>query len=121
MRMIPNEKYLGFPCSYVGTGCAYEDITKKDFSPMLPEGLREDGYLTLEGENKFLRMFLPIEKKVYFRRSERITLKEFLSTNEKKCAVCVYGHFVYVDGKDYYSFFDNDFDKVVCVWYIREN
>lgn len=43
MRYEPDAKYNGMPCSYVGTGCTYEDITKKDFDSLLPPGLRNDG------------------------------------------------------------------------------
>lgn len=120
MRCTPESKYLGMPCSYVGTGCAYEDITGKPFSPELPEDLRDDGYLTLEGENKFLRQFLKVKKKIYFRRTERMPLREFLYANTEKCCVCVYGHFIYVDGKNYWSFFENENDPVVCVWILKE-
>ena len=120
VRKIPNDKYLLYPCSYVGTGCAYEDIKHKPFQPDLPSGLREDGYLSLDGENCFLRQFLKVRKKVYFRRSERIPLREFLQSNTEKCAICVLGHFLYASGKDYWSFFDNDDDPVVCVWYLKE-
>ena len=119
MRIEPNPKYHGMPCSYVGTGCAYEDIWKEPFCPPLPEGLRNDGYLTLDGANKFLRAHLKVRKKVYFRRNERIPLREFLENNTEQCCVCVYGHFVYVNGRDYWSFFENEDDPVVCVWYLR--
>lgn len=120
MRFTPDEKFLEFPCSYVGTGCAYEDIYEMPFEPDLPEGLREDGYLSLDSEDKFLRKFLPVRKKQYFRRKERIPLREFLAANTEKCAVCVYGHFIYVSGHNYWSYFDNEDDMVVCVWYLKE-
>ena len=70
-------------------------------------------------ENKFIRSFLKIKKKQYFKRTERVSLKEFLEKNTERCCVCVYGHFIYVDGNDYWSFFDNDNDKIVCIWYIE--
>ena len=65
-RITPADKYRGLPCSYVGTGCAYEAVTGKEFSPDLPMGLRDDGWLTLENENKFIRQHLPIRKKQYY-------------------------------------------------------
>ena len=120
MRIEPSIKYQGMPCSYVGTGCAYEDITGKEFSAAFPDTLRDDGYLTLDGKNKFLRQFLKVRRKVYYKRSERIPLRDFLVMNTKKCCVCVYGHFVYVNGKDYWSFFGNENDPVVCVWYLKD-
>lgn len=120
MRYEPDAKYNGMPCSYVGAGCAYEDVTKKDFDLPLPPGLRNDGWLTLNNMNKFIRGLLPIRKKVYFKRGERPKLKDFLKDNEERCGVCVYGHFIYVNGHDYWSFFNNDENRVVCIWYIKD-
>ncbi len=121
MRITPNQKYAGLPCSYVGTGCAYEDIYKKPFIPNLPEGLKDDGYLTLDLANKFIRKYLKVRKKQYFKRTERFTLREFLEKNTEKCGICVYGHFIYANESDYWSFYDNMDDKVVCIWYLKEN
>ena len=119
MRIEPNAKYNGIPCSYVGTGCAYENITGQVFNVPLPGELHDDGYLSLDDANRFIRKYLSVQKKVYYKRSERFTLREFLKSNEAKCCVCVYGHFIYVNGKDYWSFFDNEDDKVVCIWFLR--
>lgn len=119
MRITPPDKYNSLPCSYVGVGCAYEDILNKEFTEPLPPGLKTDGWLTLEDMNRYVRHYLPIRKKIYFKRSERITLHEFLAANTAKACVCVCGHFIYANKQDYWSFFDNNFDKVVCVWYIR--
>lgn len=47
-------------------------------------------------------------------------LLQFLSENTNRAAVCVLGHFIYVNGEDYWSFFNNENDPVVCVWYIKE-
>jgi len=120
MRKDPSQKYRGLPCSYVGTGTAYEEIYGKEFVMPLPQGLREDGWLTLENINRFFRSVIPVRKKQYFRRNERPVLRDFLAENTEKCGVCVYGHFIYVDGKDYWSFFDNEEDPVVCVWFVKE-
>lgn len=120
MRIEPESKYMGFPCSYVATGCAYEDMTGGVFRPDLPEGLKDDGYLTLDGANTFIRKFLRVRKKSYYTKAKRVTLREFLETNTEKCCVCVYGHFLYANGKDYWSFFENEDDKVVCVWYLKD-
>ena len=120
MRIVPKEKFYGYPCSYVGVGCAYEDIYKKPFDEDLSEDARNDGYLTLDGANKYLRKYIPVRKKDYYKRNERMLLCDFLQDNTEKCLVCVLGHFVYVCGQDYYSFFRNENDPVVCVWYIKE-
>lgn len=75
MRYEPDAKYNGMPCSYVGAGCAYEDVTKKDFDLPLPPGLRNDGWLTLDNMNRFIRGLLPIRKKVYFKRGGTAKIK----------------------------------------------
>ena len=47
----------------------------------------------------------------------RKTLKEFHLEN---AIVCCYGHFIYLNGDNYYSFFDNENDKVVAVWELKD-
>ena len=66
MRIEPNAKYQGMPCSYAGTGCAYENIWGEPFRYPVPENLRDDGYLSLDSANKFIRAHLMVRKKVYF-------------------------------------------------------
>lgn len=118
MRITPSNKYKGLPCCYVGTGCAYEDITNERFKAKLPEGLGKSGWATLQILNSFVRDNLPVEKKVYYKRADRFKLRDFLKQNTKKAGVCVLGHFIYVNGDKYWSFFNNLDDEVVCVWYI---
>lgn len=118
MRYRPSDKYRGLPCSYVGTGCAYEDITGMVFQEPLPPGLKEDGWLTIDNMNRFIRSLLPVKKKTYFKRGERMKLCDFLATNIERCGVCVYGHFIYVRGHDYWSFFNNENDDIVCIWFL---
>lgn len=121
MRIEPLRKFYCFPCSYVGVGCAYEDIYKEDFKALLPEELKSSGYLSLDDANRFIRKHLKVRKKVYYRRKDRFTLKEFLENNSERCCICVLGHFIYVNGKDYWSYYDNDDDPVVCIWYLTQN
>lgn len=121
MRIEPKYIYDGLPCSYVATGCAYEEHYGRTFMAPLPDGLRNGGYLSLEGANRFIRKYLPVRKRVSFRRSERPLLKDFLRTNHERACVCLYGHFVYISGGDYWSYFENENDPVVCVWYLKEN
>ena len=95
-RIIPFSRFSGLPCSYVGVACAYEDIYGKEFDAELPPDLRDDGYLSLDAANRFIRQHLPVKKKQYFKRSERMSLSEFLETDHGRCCVCVYGHFIYL-------------------------
>lgn len=119
MRIKPKEKYRGWPCCYVGTGCAFEDIYNDKFRAKLPPGLKKDGWATMDILNRYVRDNLPVKKKVYFKRSERFKLREFLETNTERAGVCVLGHFIYVNGKDYWSFFSNLNDDVVAIWYLE--
>lgn len=118
MRKTPNRRYNGQPCSYVATGCAYEDMTGAKFKAPLPENLGADGWATMKQLNAYVREHLPVKRKVYYKRSERFKLREFLETNTESTVVCVLGHFIYVKGHDYWSFFSNLNDDVVCIWYL---
>ena len=122
MRITPDSKYIDMPCAHVAIGTAYE---RRFFRKPLPwQALmsisRADGYCTLRDADSAIRRLLPVRKKVYFKRNERMPLSKFLSANEAHCIVCVLGHYVYAEGGTYYSFFDNDDDPVVCAWYIEE-
>lgn len=118
MRHTPSQHFWGKPCSYVGVGCAFENICHQYFHEPFPEGLRKDGYLSLNNCDKYIRKYLSVVKKQYLKKPERMTLKDFLSENTEKCLVCVQGHFLYVSGEDYWSYFKNEFDPVICIWYL---
>lgn len=118
MRITPNSKYLDQPCSFVGTGCAYEDITGKNFIAPLPEGLSDTGRATLQQLNTYVRRYLKVKRKVYYKRAERFTLREFLSKNTDRAVIVVLGHAIYVNGENYWSFFKNENDNVVCIWFL---
>lgn len=118
MRHIPNKKYKGLPCSYVSTGCAYENLTGETFKAKLPVGLKGD-WATLKLLNEYVRQHLTVKKKVYYKQSERFKLREFLADNKENAVVCVLGHSIYVKGNEYWSFFDNHNDDVVCIWFLK--
>lgn len=119
VRKEPDKKYLGQPCSVTCVGTAYDHIHTWPFTIIKPEGMRYDGYLRLRDMNQFAREYLPIAKRMDFKKNERPRLKEFLQTNETRCCICVLGHYLYADAQTYWSFFDNDDDKVIAVWYLR--
>lgn len=117
-RISPKDFYLDLPCSVVSIGCALEtlrgsfDYDKiKAFSE---QASANDNYATLRSVNEQVRKFFNVKKYTYYTRAERKTLKECCSG--KTAIVCVYGHFVFVNGDSYYSYFDNANDKVVAVW-----
>ena len=117
-RITPKEIYNGLPCSLVSVGCAVGEKDGKLIEKS--KGLKEDGYLTLDNMNRYIRSMLPIQKKEYFKRGERPLLKDFLEGNTRKAVVCLLGHYIYVEGEQYWSFFKNEMDPVVCVWWIKE-
>lgn len=126
-KITPNEIYEGLPCSVVAVGTALGITDKKELNIIMSDAnYRNDGYMTLNDMNRFIRSKLRIQKREYFKKNERNVLFGFLhgdtfEGNQRKAIICVLGHYIYVDKLDYYSFFNNEYDKVVCVWWIKEN
>lgn len=118
MRHLPEKFLYDMPCSIVAITSAKKDLNINT-ETILPNNLKENGYLDLNSMNKLIRTNLPVKKKQYFKRTERILLENFLEDNTEKCIVCVYGHYIYVNGEDYWSFFPNEKDKIVCLWYLK--
>lgn len=120
MRKTPPKVYNGIPCSIVSVGCALGENNKSVIQKAKGLELKNNGYLTLKDMNKYIRSCISIQKYEYYKRTERFTLKELLNNNTKKAIVCLLGHYVYIDSKDYYSFFKNEEDNVVAIWWIKE-
>ena len=123
-RIKPKDFYLDLPCSVVSIGCASEtlhgsfDYGKiKVFSEIASAN---DNYATLRSVNGEIRKLFNVRKYVYFKRTDRVTLKEMCERLKTKdgfnAIVCVLGHFLYVHNNTYYSFFNNEDDKVVAMW-----
>lgn len=131
-RITPDNCLVGTPCSVTAMACAnaynaedrhrmekrYTDIDKY-YSDELN---LDDGYLSLDGFNRMVRKFFPVKKKLYFKRNERPTLRNYLTTLEDDAFICVKGHYIYADAfcDGYWSFFDNATDPVICVWLLGE-
>ena len=115
-RINPSDVYLDVPCSAVAVGTAMGNEDKDTI--LYPDGLHDDGYLSLAGMNRFLRQNLAVTRKIDYRRGERPTLIEFLRTNDRRAVICVAGHFLYADKNVYYSFLKNGRDPVITVWYL---
>ena len=111
-RRHPDPIFTGIPCSMVAVGTATGAMPPK------PSGLRQNGYLSLDCMNRYVREHLSIRRKVQFRKAERPTLKEFLESNNEKCVICVLGHYIFADHNTYWSFLRNAQDRVVAVWYL---
>lgn len=120
-RIIPLSIYEGLPCSAVAVGCALNVARKSDLKPLISNDLKPDGYLSLDGMNKLIRANLSVYKRENYKRGERPVLRDFAHAHiGKKAVICVAGHYIYFDGRDYHSFFWNGKDQVVSVWYIGE-
>ncbi len=118
-RITPDDIYRGLPCSTVALGCALGYTEREDVAGLRSAGLTEDGYLSLRGMNALVRARTRVRKVVSFKRGERPALRDFAHENiGHRAIICLLGHFVYFDGRDYHSFFKNGSDPVVQVWYL---
>ena len=133
---IPNQVYSGFPCITVGIGCAFDSfydaktlIESCENDGLLPGtdfyngiGSKGDkgGYCSLKDANTIVRKGFDIKKAATYRRGERPTLSEFAKQfPNEKALICVAGHFIYYHNGEYDSFFNNENDPVIKVWFIR--
>lgn len=127
-RITPNDIYQGLPCSVVAVGSAlgitdkaivngiYGDAMSGSYGPRL----KSDGYLSLNGLNGLIRAHLQVKKREDFKRGERPALRDFAHSHlGQRAVICVLGHYLYFDGRDYHSFLWNGGDPVVAVWYLE--
>jgi hypothetical protein len=105
-QIIPNDELQGLPCSNVAVSCALGET-------IIYKTSHNDGWMTLKDNNKFVREYLNVRRYRYFKRGERPLLKDLTLD---KAIVCVYGHLIYLEGSNYWSFFDNESDEVVAYW-----
>lgn len=117
-RILPDEIFRGAPCSTVAVGCALHVTNRNALRSLVSKELHDDGYLSLAGMNRLVRANLSVVRRVDYRRGQRPTLRDFCHKYVGRAIVCVEGHFLYVEGGNYYSFFFNGSDRVVCVWFI---
>lgn len=115
-RIIPDNIYKEKPCSVVAVGCALGIASESALSALKSPLLHKDGYLSLDGMNRLIRANLTVIRRTNFRRGARPCLRDFCHEFSGRAVVCVAGHFVFVKGGDYYSFFWNDDDEVIAVW-----
>lgn len=126
-RITPDAIYEGLPCSVVAVGTAMQVTDSSAVYALLQSALNgsygaklhEDGYLSLNGLNGLIRANLSVRKRENFKRGERPVLRDFAHSHlGEKAVICVLGHYLYFDGRDYYSFLWNGGDEVVAVWYL---
>ena len=121
-RITPCDIYLNKPCSVVALGSALGMSDEKAIKALYSEELDGSGYLSLKGMNRLVRKFLKVKRQEKFKRGERPSLRDYVHEHIGiKAIICVYGHYVYYDGKNYHSFLYNGNDDVVSVWILNEN
>ena len=74
MRITPDNKFLDLPCAHVAIGIAYERRFHDPFPQQALSISRANGYCTLREADSAIRHLLPVRKKVYFKRNERMAL-----------------------------------------------
>lgn len=119
MRFNPSQKLNEFPCSVVALASATDlsHFNNEEIKEIMNH-CKKDGYMSLKCMDKMIKKFYNLKEEREYKTYERPTLEHFLNTNNRNAIVCVVGHFIYVEGSDYFSFFNNDKDKIVKVWYI---
>lgn len=119
MQITPNERFNGKPCSMVALYYAYRNVYKQNISVEEIVKARPDGYLALSKMNMYINLLFHVKNAKQYGKNKRFFLKELLQNNDKKLIVCLLGHYIFVDGKNYFSYFCNDYDKVVKVWVLE--
>ena len=128
-RITPNYVYAEMPCSVVAVGTAMGTADMGDVAGLFKEvmdgangpKIHGDGYLSLDGLNGLIRAHLSVKKRENFKRGQRPALRDFAHSHlGQRAVICVFGHYLYFDGRDYYSFLWNGGDPVVAVWYLSE-
>lgn len=117
-RILPDDVFRKLPCSVVAVGCALKLTDKDAVNGLKSPKLHEDGYLSLNDMNTLIRANLSVVKRENYRRGERPILRDFCHGFGGRAVVCLEGHYIYVEGGNYYSFFLNGDCKVVAVWYL---
>ena len=119
-RLEPESIYRGEPCSVVAVGCALGIGDLWGLLALQTPQTHDDGYLSLAGMNRFIRANLAVKRAEQYKRFERPALRDWVREHPgERAIICVLGHFLYFDGRDYYSFFWNGGDPVVKVWYLE--
>lgn len=110
-QIVPNNELQSLPCSNVAISCALHKTI------IIPTS-HNDGWMTLKDCNKAVRKYCNVKRGgyKYFKRGERPLLKNLKLS---KAIVCVYGHLLYLENNNYWSFFNNENDEVVAYWEIE--
>ena len=111
VQIVPDTTLYGWPCSMVAVAGA-------NGGQLIPvQTSKDDGYMTLRDMNTYVRQNLSVAKRTDYRRGERPLLKDLKV--DGRAIVCVLGHYVFVEEDRYYSFYRNDNDEVVAIWFLK--
>ena len=116
-RIVPSNVYRDVPCSVVAVGCAAGITSKEAVQRLYSSSLHSDGYLSLDGMNRLVRAHVGVKRRVNYKRGQRQVLRDWSHEHlGTRAVICVAGHFIYFDGRDYHSFFWNGGNEVISVW-----
>lgn len=119
-RVMPNNIYKGLPCSVVSVGCALGVDAWSGLNGLFSSDLKSNGFLSFKAMNALIRANMAVAGRSRYNREDRPVLREFAHANPGRRAIlCVGSHYVYFDGKDYYSFFFNGDCKVMEIWWLE--
>lgn len=109
------------PCAIVSWFTACFSFTNTYFVLGFYEGVNgenypcdKEGYCNLKNANRCIRLLFKVKKYTYYKRSERFKLKDLKIDGIN--IICVNGHYISTNYKEYYSFFDNSNDEVIAIW-----
>lgn len=113
------------PCSVVALNCALKDFVLIEEPKKFDDELKcwTFGYLKLNDFHKVIKKYFPKVKKHIFEKQNRETLFDadyhYDAFVLAKAIACVKGHYIYVNNDTYYSYFNNDNDELVAVWFLN--
>lgn len=118
-ELLFNDNYKPYlptlPCSQIALMCAAEDMVVP--LTVQPPKVDKVGYCRLQDMNQVIRKVFPQARFIYVNRAFRNTLSHLIAGHQGiKMIICVQGHFIYFNGSDYYSYFNNDNDTVIAIW-----
>lgn len=117
-RIMPKPILSAVPCSVCAMACALGVTDRNALKPLKSPKLHADGYLSLNDMNSLVRANLKVTRRENYRRGERPILRDFCHGYSGRAIVCLEGHYVYVEGGNYHSFFWNGDCRIVSVWYL---
>lgn len=124
-QVLPPENLIHLPCSLCSLHTAFLfNSSKRPFVLTDEIQLYQNGYMTLKGMNRMVRDHLAVKKYVQYPRGSRPTLLTFNADKNahfsNRAIICVYGHYLYWEPGYYYSFFSNEYDEVVAIWFLKQ-